>query len=577
MAMLRPVPLTLMLTLVGCSSASPEQQPTTSPSQQTQQSSPQAVDDSSPSDNTHAAGKQNKADRPHRDTTKQKSEAGARSSSTLEIGFQSKSDLFECLPGDEVRLDDAEPGKAMRWDVKYVGKQYRVCTRNLKPGELAGMTTMLFRWRADAKHQLWLQLNEATGEKFYKIITAGKEWRQLALRMADLALNEDKVVNGRLDVNQVTKIVVLDFSAVRGKARGKRTVWFADWRCTSQSGNPVAGKPVFIKELTTGKVGMTCVPRDFQETEERWLDFFTKAKEVGIQVLSLQAGFWRKKEVTPGVYDFKSWDNFFAILDKHGFQFEYSKDIGGPFFRDKIDAPKDIRFTSFTDPVLLNRYKKFVTAYLDRFGNRHAYIVIHAEGADAYFGKYPDQLDDYCQFLAEVRKTIIGHSSHVQVGVNTDISNSEQVLTRMAEAIDFMAYDVLKGKILRTPADFETLVERLARASKGKKIAFQNAGWSTSKTDKSSDDAQVDFVREFYRVLFQYRDKIEYASFGSMYDHDTSITGPAYRAAFPDLPPRFVDKITDSMSHFGVFRSDGTAKPAWDGLRRQIAAYYQRL
>jgi hypothetical protein len=288
----------------------------------------------------------------------------------------------------------------------------------------------------------------------------------------------------------------------------------------------------------------------------------------------LQAGSWSKAEKAPSVYEFPSWDRFFAILDKSGFEFELSKDIGGPFFLDKADVPPDIRFVSFADPALLSRYKQFVTAYLDRFGTRHAYIVIHAEGAHSYFQKHPDQLGDYCTFLKEVRAAIKQHSPHLQIGVNTDISSQDQLLMRLAEVTDFMAYDVVKGKVVKTPADFESLAKRLTAISSGKKIAFQNVGWSTSKTDNSSEQEQVAFIREFFRVLALHRDRIEYASFGSIYDHDTVVTGPAYRAMFPDFPTAFVDRIIDSMSHFGLFRNDGTENPGWAESRRQAAEYY---
>jgi len=48
------------------------------------------------------------------------------------------------------------------------------------------------------------------------------------------------------------------------------------------------------------------------------------------------------------------------------------------------------------------------------------------------------------------------------------------------------------------------------------------------------------------------------------------------RAAFPNLPAAFVERIVDSMSHFGLFRSDGTAKPGWGEFEKQVAGYYQR-
>jgi len=73
------------------------------------------------------------------------------------------------------------------------------------------------------------------------------------------------------------------------------------------------------------------------------------------------------------------------------------------------------------------------------------------------------------------------------------------------------------------------------------------------------------------RARLMYRGKIEYASFGSMYDHDTSITGPAYRALYPNLPAPSVGEIVDSMSHFGMFRSEGTARPGWAEFKRGVA------
>jgi len=162
------------------------------------------------------------------------------------------------------------------------------------------------------------------------------------------------------------------------------------------------------------------------------------------------------------------------------------------------------------------------------------------------------------------------------VGVNAGPDTEDRVLERMGNVTDFMAYDIMKGKAVGSPSAFEEVVQRLIRLSRGQEIALQNAGWSTSATDRSSDEEQVEFIRRFYRVLYRYRDKIEYASFGSLYDHDQSITGPAYRAAFPDYPAAFVDKIVDSMSHFGVFRHDGTPKPGWNELKEQVATYYRR-
>ena len=133
----------------------------------------------------------------------------------VRVGFERDRDLFECLPGDKVRLEETKGAAAMRWEVNYVNKQYRVCVKEIESGTASGMTTMSLRLRADSRHQLWLQINEKSGEKFYRIVTAELKWRELSLGLADFELNEDKVVNGRLDVDQITRIVLLPLSSLK--------------------------------------------------------------------------------------------------------------------------------------------------------------------------------------------------------------------------------------------------------------------------------------------------------------------------------------------------------------------------
>ena len=152
--------------------------------------------------------------------------------STVKIGFEREADVFECLPGDRVALEDSNDGKALRWDIKYVKQQHRVCAKKLEKGAVAGMTEMSFKVRSDSPHHLWIQLNEADGEGFYKIITPGDKWKTITIKLAELKLNDDKVVNRRLDVDQIARILVIDASALSDAAGEKRTVWFSDWKFT---------------------------------------------------------------------------------------------------------------------------------------------------------------------------------------------------------------------------------------------------------------------------------------------------------------------------------------------------------
>ena len=144
------------------------------------------------------------------------------------IGFRDRKDLFESLPSDAVSIEESDGQKAMRWDIAYVKNQHRACTKDVKAGITSGATLMRFKVRSSGNGDLWVQVNEASGEGYYQVISVGAEWKAISLKLADLKLNEDKVENRQLDVGQIAKLLVVDAAGLGGKT-GKRTVWFADW------------------------------------------------------------------------------------------------------------------------------------------------------------------------------------------------------------------------------------------------------------------------------------------------------------------------------------------------------------
>ena len=290
-------------------------------------------------------------------------------SSSVKLVFKTRGDLFECYPGDDIRLE----GAFMRWDVSYASKQLRACIKELSVGSLAGMDRMSFNMKSDSDNHVWLQVGEASSEGFYKIITPSSSWKMIDIKLTDLKLNEDKIESGRLEVDQIVKIILIDAAGLGGQASGTRTIWISDWEFTgagSVETTPALstgrnlGLAIPVKKLTTGKIGVTSIPLNWQDTDENWLRVFNKAKELGVQLLSGGNIPWSEEtEPSPGVYNWSTMERFFSVMDKNGFDFEFSCDMRGVFFHGKIQSPKDIKFKSFTDLSFVNRYKAWMTDY----------------------------------------------------------------------------------------------------------------------------------------------------------------------------------------------------------------------
>ena len=119
---------------------------------------------------------------------------------------------------------------------------------------------MSFRIRANTRHQLCVQINEVNGNSFYQIINVEPDWNNVTLPYAELQPNGKTQGPGRVDPARIVKVLLIDFSATVKPPRKGRTVWLTDWKFATGLAAASAPKP------TTGKVGFTAEPEDFQET-----------------------------------------------------------------------------------------------------------------------------------------------------------------------------------------------------------------------------------------------------------------------------------------------------------------------
>lgn len=149
-------------------------------------------------------------------------------------------------------LDTVPNGQpAMRWQCSYQG-QWHWCSRAIKGGQLAGMTTMRLMVRSNRAGSLFLQLQEQGGETFFATITPARAWTPVTLDLASLTPDPNKRQDGVLDPAQITQILVADSNGTNG-ARGNRTVWIADWAFS-------AAPPVASRSFA---MGFTRWPPDF--------------------------------------------------------------------------------------------------------------------------------------------------------------------------------------------------------------------------------------------------------------------------------------------------------------------------
>jgi hypothetical protein len=101
--------------------------------------------------------------------------------------------------------------------------------KELRRGDLAGRKSFHFSVRSDREGQLFVQLEEQSGETFFTMVDADTTWRNVRRELTALAPDPQKRKDGRLDADQVIRILVADSAGALQGARGARTIWLSDW------------------------------------------------------------------------------------------------------------------------------------------------------------------------------------------------------------------------------------------------------------------------------------------------------------------------------------------------------------
>jgi hypothetical protein len=160
------------------------------------------------------------------------------------LGFSAEAELFECGPGGSVSLTDSGPitgVRAMRWDIRYKGKDWMWCYRAVEPGALADARSLLFSIRSDKDGPVIVQLEENSGETFFARVDAGRDWTAVDLDLSSLTADPKKKKNGMLETADVKGILIADPAGTEG-AKGKRAISIADLRTAQATARTQAAK-----------------------------------------------------------------------------------------------------------------------------------------------------------------------------------------------------------------------------------------------------------------------------------------------------------------------------------------------
>jgi len=292
--------------------------------------------------------------------------------------------------------------------------------------------------------------------------------------------------------------------------------------------------------LTTGKISLEAHPLVKTLNESEFRAALTKSKESGATIYYMLAGDWPDIEPTAGTYNWHALDLNLNVLEEDKFKdMEVALDIGGliALSYDSLKLPSHIQFKRFNDPSFKAAYREYFGAlfdYLFARGSNVDYILIHAEGAHEYFTyHHPEQLNDYCDLVADAMRYIKQRSPTTKVGINEEYYDSPSIVNCINRESDFISFIIdppseAEGGLFDNPAYVETIIRNLLLTYPNKKIAVE-AGYPTSIQLGYNEQKQATFIASLFKVLKANRDRIEYIDYYGLFDEDKTTMHTALR------------------------------------------------
>jgi hypothetical protein len=290
---------------------------------------------------------------------------------------------------------------------------------------------------------------------------------------------------------------------------------------------------------------------------------YTEANDAGISYTTYYKR-WGEVELSEGNYDWSNMDDSVNWAADAGLKTAYISQI--------IDVnqigtlPSDIEFTSFTDPILTERYIDYTLKVLDRHDDI-AIVWIGLE-VDGYLKDNRDEIPEFHEFFKESYDAIKAEHPDVKVGTISTYHDAKkrneldiiETLGKTGDLIGLTYYpQFLSQDTTKIPDHFEDMSDIASNLNK--KFAITESGWSTLGY-QGSEEQQQKFMQE---ILSLELDNNEYIGFYNLHDVPVEYYG------LENYNINVAGEYTTFLLNLGLKNNDASDKPAWTEFKGRQA------
>ncbi|MBS3099035.1 glycosyl hydrolase 53 family protein [Candidatus Pacearchaeota archaeon] len=226
--------------------------------------------------------------------------------------------------------------------------------------------------------------------------------------------------------------------------------------------------------------------------------------------------------------------------------------------------PLDITFTSFTDPILKERFKDFMLTVLDRH-NDIEYVWIGLE-VDGYLKDNRDEIPEFQELFEETYDAIKSEHPNVKVGTistyhDAKTRNELDIIKTLGETGDLIGLtyypQFLSQDTSKIPEHFEDMSDIASDLNKN--FAITESGWSTLGFE-GSEAQQLKFMQEILSLQIE---NIEYIGFYNLHDVPVEYYG------LENYNIDVADQYITFLLNLGLKNNDASSKQAWEEFKNK--------
>lgn len=146
------------------------------------------------------------------------------------IGFERDEDLCQTPSPARVLLVATGAGaNAMQWEFPAGTQKWTWCARPVPAGGFPSSVGMRFQIRSDVDGPVFVEMKAASGEAYFTMVDAGRDWRDVSLRWSDFGAEPNNGSSRKLKPGTITNIVLADEGKVAAIKGGTRRIWLSNW------------------------------------------------------------------------------------------------------------------------------------------------------------------------------------------------------------------------------------------------------------------------------------------------------------------------------------------------------------